>query len=135
MRILLIEPYLPLARALQRGLEEEGFTVEVAADRAAGGRRAQTASPDLVLLDAGMPGAGGVELVAEWRRGGLTFPVVLLTEPGSGPDPECLRDLGACVTLAKPFPLQDLLLHLHGFARPARGPQLCRCSSDRTNRP
>jgi DNA-binding response OmpR family regulator len=115
MRILLVEPYLPLARACQRGLEEEGFLVELAGEEDAT-RLALTGHFDVILVDLDPPNQRGLRLLQSWRRAALTTPVLLLVLPDSRPDPRDKPDLGIHDTLAKPFSLQELLVRVRTLA-------------------
>jgi DNA-binding response OmpR family regulator len=117
MWLLLIEPYPPLARALSRGLEEEGFAVDLARDKDEGDGKARTGVYDVILLDVDPPENQGVALVRDWRRCGLATPVVVLVLAAGGTG--CGPDLEACATLGKPFPLKALLTCIHALAGPA----------------
>ena len=79
--ILTIEDNAPLARALNRKLEDEGYAVLSAADGQAGLDLALEAKPDLILLDVMMPVMDGKEMLARLRRDtwGSTVPVILLS--------------------------------------------------------
>ncbi len=114
MRVLLIEPYEPLARALRRGLEEDGVTVDAVADRDDGGARMREQAYDAVVVDLDLANQG-LELLEGWRRDGLTAPVVMLTVPGDGPD-RARTDLGCYVVLNKPFRLEELLARVTTLA-------------------
>ncbi len=83
MRLLLVEDHVPLADELLAGLGRQGYAVDWLAD----GRDAlyQGASEpyDLIILDLGLPGKPGLEVLREWRVGGLVTPVLILTARGS----------------------------------------------------
>jgi DNA-binding response OmpR family regulator len=112
MRLLLIEPYPPLARALQRGLEEEGFIVDSAGNPQEGAARARTAGYDAIVLDLDAPGRCGLDVLADWRRAGITTPVLMVILPGNGADHGLPPELGPSQVLTKPFRLEDLLAGL-----------------------
>ena len=120
MRVLLIEDHQPLARALKRGLEEEGFAVDTAADGEAGNSKACTASYDIIILDLMLPKADGLSLLSEWRRGGLTSHIVILTARSSIEDKVQGLDMGADDYLTKPFQLDELLARLRALSRRSR---------------
>ena len=94
IRILVIEDEADVADYLVRGLREEGFTVEHAAD-GAGGRHALWHGPwDVVLLDWWLPGVDGLVLLERFRQGGGTTPVLFLTARDAVSDR--VRGLDAC---------------------------------------
>jgi DNA-binding response OmpR family regulator len=112
VRVLLIGNYPPLTRALRRGLEEEGFSVDIACpDRGGGAPGAE--EYDAVVLDMKSPGDATLPEVRHWYRCGLHTPVLVLCSP-DGPG-----DLTPAVDawLAKPFDLNDLLTRLRALVR------------------
>jgi DNA-binding response OmpR family regulator len=117
MRVLLIEPYPVLAKALKRGLEEEGFTVEVAW----GDPNQLPCLPPTdfgaIILDLGRPRESSLSLLQGWRRVGLTTYVLVLTTPGDNEDAACGLDAWADEWLTKPFELEELLVRLRSVAR------------------
>jgi DNA-binding response OmpR family regulator len=109
MRVLLLGSYPPLLKALRRGLEEEGHTVEVGPPR----DDVAAAAADVILLDL----AGPSDLVRGWRRDGVRTPVFVLGLPDAAPD------AGADDWLAKPFVLDELLRRLSALGTHAREEQ------------
>src|SRR5262249_23704707 len=115
IRILVIEDENEIADFLVRGLREEGFTVERAADgeegftveRAADGEEGRhhldTSSWDVVLLDWWLPGADGLSLLRRFRQAGHTTPVLFLTARDAVSDRVKGLDSGADDYLCKPF--------------------------------
>ena len=78
---------------------------------------------DLCVLDLGLPGQGGLEVLRAWREQGLTMPVLVLTARGSWSERvEGLR-AGADDYLTKPFHHEELLLRLQGLLRRSHGHQ------------
>jgi DNA-binding response OmpR family regulator len=122
VRLLLIEDYKPLVRSLQRGLEEEGFAVDVAYDGEEGDRKAQATAYEAIILDLMLPKVDGLSLLQRWRRAGLTTHVLVLTARGSIDDKVRGLNLGADDYLTKPFELEELLARLRALAR--RGHQV-----------
>ena len=119
MRILLVEDDPRAARALERGLREEGFTVEVAHDGEEGLRLAQAGHFEALVLDVMLPKLDGFTLLDEARAGGVTAPVLFLTARDALPDR--LRGLEAGGDyLVKPFAFSELVLRLHNLVQ--RGP-------------
>jgi DNA-binding response OmpR family regulator len=122
VRVLLIEDHKPLVRALQRGLQEEGFAVDVACDGEEGGFKAQSAEYDVIVLDLMLPKEDGLSLLRKWRRAGMKTHVLVLTARGSIEDKVRGLDLGADDYLTKPFELEELLARLRALIR--RGHQV-----------
>ena len=122
MRILLVEDEPRAARALERSLKEEGFTVEVAQDGETGLHLAQEGHFDALVLDVMLPGLDGFTLLAEARAQGVTAPVMFLTARDALPDR--LRGLEAGGDyLVKPFAFSELVLRLRNLVQraPASG--------------
>jgi len=120
--LLLIEDHKPLVRNLQKGLEEEGFAVDIALDGEEGGYKAQTAEYDVIILDLMLPKVDGLTLLQSWRRAGLKTHVLVLTARGGIEDKVRGLDLGADDYLTKPFQLEELLARLRALVR--RGHQV-----------
>ncbi|MGC3971338.1 MAG: response regulator [Pirellulales bacterium] len=78
-RILLVEDERRIAEFLVRGLTEEGYRVEHAADGTAGRHALQQGPWDLVLLDWWLPGEDGIELLRRFRQSNRATPVLFLT--------------------------------------------------------
>ena len=126
MRILLIERHKLLARALERGLVEEGFAVHVASGGEDGDVATLAANCDAIIFDPLLHKESDLSLLRRWRLQGLATPVLVLTTPGSADNPD-----GWCgeadAALAKPFDLEELFCRLRGLARGA----LARFETDR----
>jgi DNA-binding response OmpR family regulator len=122
MRVLLVEDHKPLSRALQKGLEEEGFAVDVALDGEEGDFKASTAQYDAIILDIMLPKEDGLSLLQKWRKKGLTTHVLLLTAKSGVDDKVRGLDLGADDYLTKPFELEELFARLRALIR--RGHQV-----------
>src|SRR6478735_6659067 len=86
VRVLLVEDHKPLARSLRRGLEEEGFAVDVAEDGELADYKARNTSYDVVILDLMLPKIDGLTLLKRWRRDGIKTHVLVLTARGSVDD-------------------------------------------------
>ncbi|MFN4257658.1 MAG: response regulator transcription factor [Gemmataceae bacterium] len=122
MRVLLVEDHKPLVRALQQGLEEEGFAVDVAYDGAEADYKARTANYDVIILDWMLPKEDGLTLLRRWRQQGLTTHVLVLTARDAIDDKVRGLDTGADDYLTKPFQLEELLARLRALIR--RGHQI-----------
>lgn len=120
MRILVVEDDLHLAGALRRGLEAEGYAVDVALDGTEGAWLAAENAYDALVLDVMLPGLGGDELCAQRRQAGDWTPILMLTAR-SGPEQEARAlDSGADDFLAKPFSFVVLLARLRALLRRGR---------------
>jgi two-component system, OmpR family, copper resistance phosphate regulon response regulator CusR len=117
IRILVIEDDAEIADFLTRGLREEGFTVEHAADGHDGWHRLHTESWDVVLLDWWLPGVDGLTLLRRFRQGGGTTPVLFLTARDAVADRVQGLDGGADDYLCKPFAFEELLARVRSLTR------------------
>jgi len=117
MRVLLIEDDLKLAEVVVRGLREQNFDVEHAAEGSAGLEAMIRRDHDAVVLDVLLPGRGGLDVLREARRRGRTVPVLVLTSRGSVEDRVQGLDLGADDYLTKPFAFAELVARLRAITR------------------
>ncbi len=117
MRVLLIEDDLKLAEVVVRGLREQNFDVEHAAEGPAGLEAMIRRDHDAVVLDVLLPGRGGLDVLREARRRGRTVPVLVLTSRGSVEDRVQGLDLGADDYLTKPFAFAELVARLRAITR------------------
>ena len=121
MRILVVEDELKAAEYLHQGLTESGYIVDHASTGADGLHLAQQQVYDLIILDLGLPGKPGLEVLREWRAGGLVTPVLILTARSSWAERIEGLQTGADDYLSKPFHPQELLLRIQGLLRRAHG--------------
>jgi two-component system copper resistance phosphate regulon response regulator CusR len=117
IRILLIEDEAPIADFLVRGLREEGFTIEHAADGDSGWFMLEGGGWDVVLLDWWLPGPDGLTLLQRLRRKGDTTPVLFLTARDAVSDRVKGLDAGADDYLCKPFAFAELLARVRSLTR------------------
>ena len=117
IRILVIEDEADIADFLMRGLREEGFTVERAADGDEAWHCLQTGSWDVVVLDWWLPGLDGLSLLRRYRQAGRTTPVLFLTARDAISDRVRGLDSGADDYLCKPFAFEELLARVRAMAR------------------
>ena len=109
MQVLLVEHHLPLARAIMRGLEEEGIDAHLARNDSEADARGRSISYDALLVDWRVPQRGGAALVHGWRQDGVRAPVLLLMPSESVPDLVEGCAAGADDFLPLPFSFADLL--------------------------
>jgi DNA-binding response OmpR family regulator len=117
VRVLVIEDYKPMAAALKRGLEEEGYAVDVATDGLEAKHKAAKAKYDVIILDLMLPKMPGLQVLGEWRRQGMETPVLILTARGDMEDRVEGLNRGADDYLVKPFQMEELLARLRALIR------------------
>ncbi len=121
MKLLLIEDDVKIATAVKRGLEAEGFRVEVATDGADGLWRASEGTFDLLLVDLMLPGRNGFQICAELRAAGNWTPILVLTAKVGDLDEAEALDTGADDYLTKPFSFPVLVARVRALVRRTTG--------------
>jgi DNA-binding response OmpR family regulator len=122
MRVLLVEDEARIAGFIRRGLTENGYSVDVAADGEEALQWAKVASFDVIVLDVMLPLIDGLEVCRRLRAAGDTTPVLMLTARDSVEDRVKGLDSGADDYLVKPFAFAELLARLRALTR--RQPRL-----------
>jgi DNA-binding response OmpR family regulator len=117
VRLLVVEDEQRLAAALQRGLQAEGFAVDVAGDGPAGLDLARHGSYDAVILDVMLPGLSGYRVVRALRAESNWVPVLMLSAKDGEYDQADGLDVGADDYLTKPFSYVVLLARLRALLR------------------
>lgn len=117
MRILIVEDEKKMASFLERGLKEEGYTVDIVYDGETGWECAMTNEYDLLILDWMLPKMSGVELCGKLRNAGKTVSVLILTAKDSVEDKIKGLDQGADDYLTKPFSFEELLARVRALSR------------------
>jgi DNA-binding response OmpR family regulator len=108
-RILVVEDEARIASFLEKGLRANNFSTQVTADGEDVLRLARSGAFDLLILDLGLPGRDGFEVLRELRRDGCQLPVVILTARDSVSDTVAGLEGGADDYIAKPFRFEELL--------------------------
>ncbi|MBX9756432.1 MAG: response regulator transcription factor [Pseudomonadaceae bacterium] len=121
MRLLLVEDHVPLADELLVGLTRQGYAVDWLADGRDALQQGASEPYDLIILDLGLPGKSGLEVLREWRAGGLVTPVLVLTARSSWAERIEGLKTGADDYLAKPFHPEELQLRIQALLRRAHG--------------
>ncbi len=117
MRILVVEDEKKVAAFIRRGLEEEGYAVDIASDGEEGLALALDGVHDLIILDIGLPKMDGLRVLQELRKKKSAPPVLLLTVRAAIEDKVLGLDSGADDYLAKPFAFQELLARIRALLR------------------
>ncbi|MBT8165781.1 MAG: response regulator transcription factor [Acidimicrobiia bacterium] len=121
MRILVVEDEVELASYLKRGLEREGFVVDVAGDGELGLQMATTNTYNAVVLDIMLPKLNGYRVCAELRAQSNWVPILMLTAKDGEYDEAEALDTGADDYLRKPFSFVVLVAHLRALMRRGAG--------------
>jgi heavy metal response regulator len=121
MRILVVEDEKKVASFIQRGLEGEGFTVDIANDGEEGVYMAQSNPYDLILMDVMLPKMDGLSAIKQIRQEGGVAPVLCLTAKDTVEDIVAGLDSGSDDYLTKPFAFAELLARVRALMR--RGSQ------------
>jgi DNA-binding response OmpR family regulator len=127
MRLLVVEDEVRLALALKRGLEAEGFEVDVAHDGLTGFALAQEGHYDAMILDILLPGMNGYKVCAEMRAAGNWTPILMLTAKSGEYDEAEALDTGADDFLSKPFSYVVLVARLRALVRRGSGARPVPC--------
>jgi two-component system OmpR family response regulator len=121
VHVLLVEDDDELAARISSGLAQAGFVVDRASDGDDGLELALQPQMDVIVLDLGLPGRPGLEVLRELRGVGVTTPVLVLTARGTWVDKVGGLNEGADDYLTKPFHLPELVARLYALSRRTLG--------------
>ncbi|MGB7501988.1 MAG: response regulator transcription factor [Azonexus sp.] len=121
MRLLVVEDDPMIGASIRTGLRQEGYTVDWVRDGDAADLATTTNAYDAILLDLGLPGKSGLDLLAQWRRKQDTVPILIITARDSVEDRIVGLDTGADDYLVKPFDLNELAARLRALLRRRSG--------------
>ena len=117
MRLLLAEDDPDLGPRLKRFLDRQGFAVDLYDNGVDAGFYGSETPYDVVVLDLGLPRRSGLEVLDDWRRGGIKTPVLILTARDTWQEKVQGLQKGADDYLTKPFHEQELLARLQALIR------------------
>ena len=115
-RVLVVDDEAPILRALATNLRARGYEVDLAATGEEALQVAARHRPDVVILDLGLPGISGVEVI-DGLRGWSTVPIIVLSARGAEHDKVAALDAGADDYVTKPFGMDELLARLRAALR------------------
>jgi two-component system response regulator QseB len=117
MRLLLVEDDPMIGASVQKGLRQDGFSVDWVRDGRAAEAAVHANPYDLVLLDLGLPGKGGNEVLRSLRAAGNPVPVLIVTARDAVSDRIAGLDAGADDYIVKPFDLDELAARIRAVHR------------------
>ncbi len=129
MKLLIVEDDLLLQEGLALALGNEGYALDCAANAAEGDALLQSGEYSLIILDLGLPDKDGATLLSQWRRSGVTTPVLILTARDALADRVSGLDAGADDYLVKPFALAELHARARRLSAVIRGTAIICCST------
>lgn len=121
MRVLVVEDQERIASFIEKGLKEQGFTIDLVHDGDDGYGLATTEPYDAIVLDIMVPGRDGLSILKNLRKQGNTVPVILLTARSELDERLEGLNLGADDYMTKPFYIEELVARLHTVVRRSAG--------------
>ena len=116
VRVLVVDDEAPILRALATNLRARGYTVDAAASGEEALALAARHRPEAVILDLGLPGMSGIDVVSG-LRGWTAVPIIILSARGAEHDKVAALDAGADDYVTKPFGMDELLARLRAALR------------------
>ncbi|MDH5544277.1 MAG: response regulator transcription factor [Gammaproteobacteria bacterium] len=121
MRVLVIEDEATLREQLVRRLEAESYAVDSCATGEEGLYMGREYPYDVAVVDVGLPGISGLEVIAQWRKEEKSYPILILTARGRWQDKVEGLEAGADDYVVKPFHIEELLARVRALVRRASG--------------
>lgn len=121
MRILVVEDETELRELLGRALKRQGHAVDLAADGTDGLHFATEYPIDLAIIDLGLPGESGMDIVRRVREGEHKYPILILTARSDWQDKVEALELGADDYVTKPFRIEELMARVNALLRRSAG--------------
>ncbi|SMH40056.1 response regulator [Azospirillum agricola] len=117
LRVLVVDDEPPIRRFLRTSLTAQGYEVAEAADGGAALEEVRRRPPDVLVLDLGLPGLDGLEVIRRLRDGGASLPVIVLSSRADEAGKVEALDLGADDYVTKPFGMDELLARIRAALR------------------
>jgi two-component system response regulator PhoP len=121
MRVLVLEDEPVLREMLARRLREAGLVVDTAADGVEGEYAGREFPIDLAVVDLGLPGKSGLDVIRAWRSAGSAFPILVLTARDRWQEKVEALQAGADDYVTKPFQFEEVHARLQALLRRAGG--------------
>lgn len=121
MRILIIEDEADIRKQIARELEKQAYVVDESGDGEEGLYLAKEFPVDIAIVDIGLPGMSGIEVIKKLREQGETLPILILTARDRWQDKVEGLESGADDYLAKPFQMEELVARIKALLRRASG--------------
>ena len=121
MKVLLVEDDLMIGESVQIGLETESISVDWVKEADAATQALRATTYDVLLLDLGLPGTDGIDLLRQVRASGNSVPVLVVTARDTVAQRVLGLKSGADDYLVKPFDLEELIARIHALVRRAQG--------------
>ncbi len=121
MRALVIEDDVDLREQICRQLRDEGFAVDSTGEGEEGLFFAQEYPIDIAIIDLGLPGPTGLDIIREVREAGLDYPILILTARSRWQDKVEGLETGADDYVVKPFQPEELTARIQALVRRSRG--------------
>ena len=117
LRVLVIDDEPPIRRFLRTSLSAQGYSILEAEDGESGLAMLSRNAVDIVVLDLGLPGIDGLEVLKRLREGGSSIPVIVLSSRDDEKGKVAALDLGADDYVTKPFGMEELLARIRAAMR------------------
>lgn len=117
LRVLVVDDEPPIRRFLRTSLTAQGYDIVEAEDGTKALEEVRRRSPDLLVLDLGLPGIDGLEVIRSLRGSGVTLPIIVLSSRVDEAGKVEALDLGADDYVTKPFGVEELLARIRTAMR------------------
>ena len=121
MRTLVIEDEAALREQIVASLRNHGYAVDAASNGEEGQYIGEQFPIDIAIVDLGLPGISGLDVIQAWRAAGLSFPVLILTARSRWQEKVAGLEAGADDYLVKPFHMEELLARMRALVRRVGG--------------
>lgn len=117
LRVLVVDDEPPIRRFLRTTLSAQGYDIAEEEDGAGALEAVRRRPPDLLVLDLGLPGIGGLEVIRRLRADGVAAPIIVLSSRADEAGKVEALDLGADDYVTKPFGMDELLARIRAALR------------------